>query len=65
MIKLCIKYKKRKELILKDIHSLSLLVRKLCLYCNFVSKSKSLDSKHIKNLINNIKIYIDNIEKHL
>lgn len=62
---MCIKYKKQKELLLKDIDSLSILTRKLCLYCNFISKSKSLDSKYIKNLITGIKIYIDNIENDL
>ncbi len=62
---MCIKYKKQKELLLKDIDALSILTRKLCLYCKFVSKSKCLDTHYIKALTTDIKIYIDNIENHL
>ena len=60
-----IKSKKQKETLLKNISSLSILIRKLCLYCNFVSKSKSLDSKYLKNIINNIKVCLDNIDEIL
>ena len=60
-----IKSKKQKELLQKDIQLLSFLVRKLSLYYNFVSKSKSLDSKYMKNIIENAKLSIENIEKNL
>lgn len=60
-----IKNKKQQEVLTKDIIILSMLVRKLSLYCNFLSKSKLLDYKYIKNEIQNIKIYIENIEKCL
>ena len=60
-----IKNKKQQEALIKNIITLSMLVRKLSLYCNFLSKSKLLDCKYIKNEIQNIKIYIENIEKYL
>ena len=60
-----LKNKKQKKMLLKDIYSLSILIRKLSLYCGFISKSKSLDYKYIKSIINTLKIYIEKIEKNL
>ncbi len=57
--------KKHQDVLVKNIFTLSMLVRKLSLYCNFLSKSKTLDYKHIKNEIQTIKLYIENIENLL
>lgn len=59
------KNKIQKELLTKNISMLSIVVRKLCLYSNFLSASKSLDYNYIKNQIDAIKIYIENIENNL
>ena len=60
-----LKNKKQEESLTKNISILSTLVRKLCLYCNFLSKSKQLDHTYIKKQISNIKKYIENIENSL
>lgn len=56
---------KQQQLIIKNISNLSNLIRKLALYCNFLSKSKSIDKEHIKKEIENIKISIEILEKYL
>ena len=60
-----LKNKEQQESLTKNISILSTLVRKLYLYCNFLSKSKQLEHNYIKNQISSIKKYIENIENNL
>ena len=50
-----LKNKEQQESLTKNISILSTLVRKLYLYCNFLSKSKQLDYNYVKNQISSIK----------
>ena len=60
-----IKKSKQQELLIKDIITLSKLVKKLSLYSSFVSKSKKLDLNYINFEIQKIKSNIKDIEKYL
>ena len=60
-----LKNKEQQESLTKNISILSTLVRKLYLYCNFLSKSRQLDYNYVKNQISSIKKYIENIENNL
>ncbi|WP_250277299.1 hypothetical protein [[Clostridium] colinum] len=62
---MCTKNKKQQEVLVQNVFNLSLLTRKLSLYCNFLSKSKILDRKYIKSEIENIKLFVESIEKYL